>query len=113
MPKENKILRMFRFLTEKYDAKVGKKRDEGIGEPPLTIVLTVYGQRMIFNSKNDDFRMFIVRTAREELGEAFSSANIKDLNLQLETIAIAIEAPANKEEMRRCGCAVDEPVDDE
>jgi hypothetical protein len=47
------------------------------------------------------------------LGEAFSSANIKDLNLQLETIAIAIEAPANKEEMRRCGCAVDEPIDDE
>jgi hypothetical protein len=113
MARENKILRMFRFLTEKYDAQVGKNRGQEIGEPPLMVVLTVYGQRLIFNSKSDDYRIFIVRTAREELGEAFSLANIKDLNLQLETIASLIEAPESKEEVRGCGCAVDDPVDDE
>jgi hypothetical protein len=113
MARENKILRMFRFLTDKYDAKAGRNVGSRDGERPLTVVLTVYGQRMIFNSTDDDFRIFIVQTAREELGEAFSLANIKDLNLQLETIAIEVQEPEHDRKDCACGCPVDEPIDDE
>lgn len=113
MAKENKILRMFRLLTEKYNAQVGKARNKGSVEPPLTVALTVYGQRFVFSTESDDFRIFMVRTAREELGEAFSSANLKDLRLQLETIASPMETPERDKKIGCCGCPVDEPVDDE
>jgi hypothetical protein len=113
MPKENKILRMFRLLNDEYEVKVGKSSVPEKGERTLTVTLTVHGSRYMFNSKDDDFRMFIVRMAREDLGEAFSSSNLRDLNLQLETIATLIETVKKNEQSCGCGCPVDEPVDDE
>ena len=113
MAKENKVQRMFRLLTDEYDAKVGKNPVSENGDSSLKVVLTVYGQRMTFNSKDDDFRMFIVRRAREELNATFSAANIRDLALQLETIATLMEEPGTRENGCGCGCGVDPPVDDE
>jgi hypothetical protein len=113
MPRENKILRMFRLLTEDYEVKVVKtgilKKEARI----LKVTLTVHGVRYMFHSEDDDFRMFIVTLAREEMGEAFSSSNIRDLNLQLESIASAMETVSSREKGCGCGCVVAESVDDE
>ena len=112
MAMENKVQRAFELLTDKYDAKVGKNRGEG-GESRLTVILTVYGQRMTFDSEKDDYRNFIVRRVKDEMGVGFSSANIEDLNKQLGTIATAMRAPTSGATTCGCACAVDETLDDE
>lgn len=113
MPKESKVLKMFRLLNEEYEVKVGMSNAQDKGERPLRVTLTVRGVRYVFNSMDDDFRRFIVYMAREELGEAFSSSNLRDLNLQLETIATVIEPVKKNEQSCGCGCLVDESLDDE
>ncbi len=104
---------MFRLLNEEYEVKVGRSNVHDKGEHPLRVILTVRGVRYVFKSTDDDFRRFIVRTAREELEEAFSSSNLRDLNLQLETIATVIEPVKKIEQSRSCGCMSAESFDDE
>jgi hypothetical protein len=113
MPKENKVLRMFSLLEDRFEVKVGSSGHPEQGERTLRITLTDHGMRFSFDSNNDDYRAFIVNTAKEELGVAFSSANIRDLNLQLETIARVIEEPPKPGKGCGCGCPVDDHIDDE
>ncbi len=104
---------MFRLLNDDYEVKVGRSIGQEKGEQPLRVTLNVRGVRYYYNSMDDDFRRFIVRLAREEMGEAFSISNLKDLNLQLETIATVIEAVKKGEQSGGCGCMVGESLDDE
>ncbi|HEY3419269.1 MAG TPA: hypothetical protein VGK23_01800 [Methanomassiliicoccales archaeon] len=113
MPRESKIIRFFRILADKYDAKVqydpmAPQRSAS----DLIVTLTVYGQRMTFISKSNEFQSFCNARALEELGEKFTKANMNALFLQLETIATSDRAIRN--DVSCCGCGDLTPeLDDE
>jgi hypothetical protein len=104
MARENKVIRLFRLLVDQCDAKV-QYDIKGSTDivPDLVVTLTVYGQRLTFNSTSNQFKIFCVGLAREELGEAFTQANMKALNLQLETIATRNQTVMKTPQT--CGCA--------
>jgi len=113
MPKESKVLRMFELLTDKYEVKVGKNQVQDKDEQSLVLNVTELGMRFSFNSKNDNYRKFLMSIATKELGETLSSMDIRELNHQLESIAHIIQTSDVCEKGRGCGCKVDEPLDEE
>ena len=113
MPKENKVLRMFELLTDKYEVKVGKNQDQEKDEQSLVLNITELGMRFSFDSKNDNYREFLMSVATKELGETLSPIDIRELNQQLESIAHIIQTSQVCEKGRGCCCKVDEPLDEE
>lgn len=85
----SKILNMYHLLTDVYHARVEKVAAQPAkGEQrTLIITLTVDGQPEVFNSKSEDYELLLVKLARRDFNEPFTSANISELNRRLETIA--------------------------
>ena len=104
MATENKVTRVFHFLVDRYDVRVQYDPNAPKDSVPnLIVTLTVTGQVMTYMSVSTQFKQFCVELARAELGESFTSANMKTLSLQLETII------PRKEAVRKsgscCACA--------
>jgi hypothetical protein len=75
--------------VDRYGARVQFDPDTPKADVPnLIVTLTVSGQTKTFRSTGAQFKLFCVELAREELGEAFTLANMKALNLQLETVVL-------------------------
>ena len=104
MAMENKVIRVFRFLVDRYDVRVQYEPNAPKDSVPnLIVTLTVNGQVRTYISVSTQFKLFCVELAREELGEAFTLANMKALILQLETIIPRNEAV--KKSGSCCACA--------
>ncbi len=113
MARENKVIRVFRFLVDGYGAEVQYDPDRPRDDvPDLIVTLRVDEQEMRLSSKGPQFKLFCVELAREELGEAFTLADMKALNLQLETVIPRNEAVRKSGSC--CACAEDTfEMDDE
>ena len=113
MPKESTALRVFRLLTDKYDAAVGVYGDLEQGERSFVINVTEHGMKFSFDSNDQRYQNFLISIAKDELGEAMSSKDIKDLNGQLRSIAYVIQGSEVCGKRSCCSCGIDEKLDDE
>jgi hypothetical protein len=113
MARENKVIKVFRFLVDGYGAGVQYDPDLPRDEvPDLIVTLKVDDEEMRLSSKGPQFKLFCVELAREELGEAFTLADMNALNLQLETVISRNEAVRKSGSC--CACAEDTfEMDDE
>jgi hypothetical protein len=104
MARESKTIGVFRLLIDRYDARVHYDLEGSHKTSPnLSVTLITHGQKMTFTSPSDRFLQFCADLAREELGSVFARADMKALNLQLETV-VTIEQRV-KSSTSCCACS--------
>lgn len=113
MPKENKVLRMFTLLTDKYEVKVGKYPFQKKGDGNIVINVVDHGMRFAFDSKNYDYQTFLESIAKADLKMTLNTTDLRNLNLELETIAQIIQTNESCKNGSSCGCQLVDHVDDE
>jgi hypothetical protein len=86
MATESRTIGTFRRLVEVYGAQVRYDHGaSGRASPKLAITLVDKGEKKTFSSPSDQFILFCIEMARKELGTVLTRADMRSLNLQLET----------------------------